>query len=462
MILFSKKIPILKNLFFALKINSNSVLLRALLASCLTFQTAVADTFRILNNDRESLQCRIDLIEQANKEILLSYFIVNDDLVGKALFQLLVEAAQQRRVKVCLLIDAVRSRIARPTIAFLEENGVEVQVFNPARLFKPRSITHRLHDKIFMTDARNCITGGRNIKRDYYELGEQFNFTDRDVLIEGNNAIYIARNHFYSIWNNRKLSFRRKVKPISDTQRKHIAAELVQALNTLQQTGVIHLKTNTQWNDVPPTTAPVQFAHDDFYKKKGNKIIETDKKDLGSTNAFLNLINNARQSVIIENAYIVPTPKMKRTLRRAVKRGIYIRMLTNSEATNDVMLSHAAYLIGRKELLKMGIEIWEYQGPKMLHTKAAVIDDTISVIGSYNLHAVSQKWTTEVFAWVADPQISRQHRAIMDNNLLSAVQIGCNNRPTPATASRLKKPDFNRRLRTFLARYTVAYLLKII
>lgn len=452
----------MKNLLFALKTNIGRALLWVLLTGCLIFQTAVADTFRILNNDRESLQCRIDLIEQANKEILLSYFIVNDDLVGKALFQLLVEAAQQRGVKVCLLIDAVRSRIARPTLAFLEENGVEVQVFNPARLFKPRSITHRLHDKIFMTDARSCITGGRNIKRDYYELGEQFNFTDRDVLIEGNNAIYIARNHFYSIWNNRKLSFRRKVKPISDAQRKHIAHELAQALNTLQQTGVIRLKTNTQWNNVPPTATPVQFEHDDFYEKKGNEIIETDKKDLGSTNAFLNLIGKARKSVIIENAYVVPTPKMKRTLRKAVKRGVHIRILTNSEATNDVMLSQAAYLIGRKELLKMGIEIWEYQGPKMLHTKAAIIDDTISVIGSYNLHAVSQKWTTEVFAWVADPQISRQHRSIMENNLLSSVQIGRNNRPTPTTAARLKKPDFNRRLRTFLARYTVAYLLKVI
>ncbi|OWY20668.1 phosphatidylserine/phosphatidylglycerophosphate/cardiolipin synthase family protein [Sphingobacteriales bacterium UPWRP_1] len=460
--LFTTKIYAFKNFRFASETNRGRVLFWLLLSGCLAFQTALADTFRILNNDRESLQCRIDLIEQANKEILLSYFIVNDDLVGKALFQLLVEAAQQRQVKVCLLIDAVRSRITRPVLAFLEENGVEVRVFNPGRLFKPRNITHRLHDKIFMTDAQSCITGGRNIKRDYYELGEHFNFTDRDVLIQGNDAIYIARNHFYSIWNNRKLSFKRKVKPISEAHKKHIAQELAQALNTLQQMGVIHLKTNTNWNDVAPTAAPVQFAHDDFYVSEGDKIIETDKKDLGSTNAFLDLINNARQSVIIENAYIVPTPKMKRTLHKALKRGVSIRMLTNSKATNDVMLSQAAYLIGRKELLKMGIELWEYQGPKMLHTKAAVIDDTISVIGSYNLHGVSQKWTTEVFAWVADPQISRQHRAIMDNNLLSSVQIDSNNCPTPATASRLKKPDFSRRLRTFLARYSVAFLLRVI
>lgn len=442
---------------------SRLIIVLAIISLCCSpFHTLVADTFRILDHEKDALQCRADLIEQAQKEVLLSYYIVNDDLIGKALFQLLIAAAQQRGVKVCLLVDALRSKIAGPILAYLKENNVEVQVFNPGRLFKPRSFTHRLHDKIFMTDAHSLITGGRNLKRDYYELGEDFNFTDRDVLILGDSAIYEARKHFYSIWNNKKLSFSRKAPKLSEKERIEIAQQIATALDTLQQMGILKLNSNYNWANVPPTATSVHFAHDDFFARKGNKMIETNQKDQGSTNAFLGLVSKAQKSVIIENAYIIPTPKMKRTLRKAIKRGVYIRMLTNSVATNDVMLAQAAYQIARKKLLKMGIDLWEYQSPKMLHTKAAIIDDTLSVIGSYNLHAVSQKWTTEVLSWVSDAQISRQHRAIMDKNLLSAVQIGRNHKPTAATLSRLVKPSFSRRLRTFLARYSVAYLFLLI
>lgn len=431
---------------------------------CLSMLPAYADVFRILDNDRESLQARADLIEQSEKEILLSYYIVNDDLVGKALFQLLINAAKERGVNVHIMIDALRSRISGNVLAYLKENNVAVQVFNPGRLFKPRTITHRLHDKIFLTDAQNLITGGRNLKRDYYQLGEDINFTDRDVLIQGEKAITTARNHFFNMWNNPHLSFTRKTPQLTPDIRQHIAAQLQNALDTLQKMGVIHLQTHKNWAaEVAPTASEVFFEHDDFFMPKGNKFVQTGIKDLRSTNALLHLINNAQHTVIIENAYVIPTSKMNRALKKALRRGVSIRILTNSAATNDVMIAQAAYLIKRKKLIRMGIDIWEYQGPNTLHTKAAVIDDTISVVSSYNLHAVSQKWTTEVLAWVADANISRLHTAMMNNNLKKSVNIGKNNKPTPQTRHKVVKASCSRLLRLYLARYTgVAYLMSVL
>ncbi len=422
-----------------------------------------ADTFRILDKDKDALQCRIDLIQQAQSEILLSYYIVNDDVLGNALFYLLVEAAQKRGVKVHLLVDAFRSGIAKPTIAYLEENGVTVQVFNPGRLFKPRSITHRLHDKIFMTDAFSFITGGRNLKRDYYQLGKEFNFTDRDVFVQGQAPVYEARKHFFSIWNNGKLSFTRKTKKLTDKQRTEIAQQLQNAIDTLQKTGIIKLTTHTDWANVPPTASPVMFEHDDFFERKGNKMVETDVKDLRSTKAFIGLVNRAKYSIEFENAYVIPTRRWRNAMKKAIERGVTIRILTNSIATNDVMIAQAAYLNQRKKLLKMGVELWEYQVPnRTLHTKAGIIDDTISIVGSYNLHAVSQKWTTEVLAWVADADITRQHKAIMDKNLKHSVQIGANNQAIITPEHQPIKPSFSRRLRTFLARYSLAYVFALI
>ena len=73
----------------------------------LSFYELRADFFRILDDETEALQCRIDMIEQAKSEILLSYYILNDDLVGMTIFSALVEAARDRKVKVCLIVDAV-------------------------------------------------------------------------------------------------------------------------------------------------------------------------------------------------------------------------------------------------------------------------------------------------------------------------------------------------------------------
>lgn len=48
-------------------------------------QIAKADEFRILSKEREALQCRIDLIARAQKEILISTYIIREDEVGLGL-----------------------------------------------------------------------------------------------------------------------------------------------------------------------------------------------------------------------------------------------------------------------------------------------------------------------------------------------------------------------------------------
>jgi phosphatidylserine/phosphatidylglycerophosphate/cardiolipin synthase-like enzyme len=46
------------------------------------FTDAKADCFRLLDSPSESFQCRVDLIQQAKQEILVSYYIIKDDEAG--------------------------------------------------------------------------------------------------------------------------------------------------------------------------------------------------------------------------------------------------------------------------------------------------------------------------------------------------------------------------------------------
>ncbi|MBL7831309.1 MAG: phosphatidylserine/phosphatidylglycerophosphate/cardiolipin synthase family protein [Saprospiraceae bacterium] len=424
---------------------------------------ANADVFRILEDETEALQCRIDLIEQAKSEILLSYYILNDDLVGMTLFSALIEATQKRGVKVCLFVDGVNSKISNPVMRYLEEQGIEVRVFKPGNILQPISYAKRMHNKLFITDNMNIIVGGRNIKREYYSLGKEFNFLDRDVFVNSAEASITARKHFYSIWNNRKIAFDRDLDPINDEKRSEIEKKLSFSRILIQQLKEIKFNSQIDWtlNQKPTDTHPV-FEHDNFHIFKFGKRVDVDYKDEGSTKGLLKMVNQAQKSILMENAYVIPTTKWRKALKRAIQRGVKIRIMTNSTQTSDVMLAQAAYRNARGRLIKMGIEVWEYQGPKTLHTKSTVIDDSISIVSSYNLVSFAERWSTEVAVWVADTTLAKQHKLLMEENLKSAIRIDKHNKQVVSEIPDAKKLTCKKKMSLFFSRYTFAWVMRLL
>ncbi len=422
-----------------------------------------ADVFRILNEETEALQCRIDLIEQAKTEILLSYYILNDDLVGMTIFSTLIDAAQNRGVKVCLFVDAVNSKISNPVMRYLKDHGVEVRIFKPGNLLQPLSYARRMHNKLFLTDNSNIIVGGRNIKREYYSLGKDFNFLDRDVFVNSCSASEVARKHFYSIWNNRKIAFERELIPIKEKERIEIEKKLQQARYLIGELKNIKFASGIDWTkDQKQTDQLPVFEHDNFYITKKGKRIEVDYKDEGSTKGLLKIIHQAQKSILMENAYVIPTAKWRKALKSAIKRGVKIRILTNSTQTSDVILAQGAYRNARSKLVKMGIEVWEYQGPKTLHTKSTVIDDSISIVSSYNLVSFSERWSTEVAVWVSDTTLAKEHEALMEENLKNAVRIDKHNKPIYSIGQPIKKVSCLKRLNFNLSRFTISWIMRLL
>ena len=115
--------------------------------------------------------------------------------------------------------------------------------------------------------------------------------------------------------------------------------------------------------------------------------------------------------------------------RAARDRGVRIRILTNSLASNDAPMAHAGYARHRKTLLEMGIELHEMRSEAanvrsalragstggsgssggasraMLHSKLLVIDGRLVVIGSMNLDMRSQLQNTEIAVLIASINI---------------------------------------------------------
>jgi cardiolipin synthase len=173
------------------------------------------------------------------------------------------------------------------------------------------------------------------------------------------------------------------------------------------------------------------------------------RKDKACTDSLIALVNNARTSIDIENAYFIPTKRWFKAFKAANKRGVKIRVLTNSGYTNDVPVIQSVYQMKRKKYRKAGIELWEYHGQKMLHTKAMVIDSAFSVIGSYNLEIKSQNFNTEVAACVRDVSTATANLKLMHGNLRRSIQVGTDQTqpeapvlpPSKDQAKRKKKAD---------------------
>ena len=57
------------------------------------------------------------------------------------------------------------------------------------------------------------------------------------------------------------------------------------------------------------------------------------------------MLDEAEKQVLIISAYLIPSIDLQGAIARAVKRGVNVRILTNSLASTDVSIVHAGYAL---------------------------------------------------------------------------------------------------------------------
>lgn len=168
----------------------------------------------------------------------------------------------------------------------------------------------------------------------------------------------------------------------------------------------------------------------------------TDLEDAGEgdtvVDGLLHLMGQARRELLIVSPYFVPGPDMKQAFAQARARGVRVRVLTNSLASNDAPIAHAGYARHRPELLAMGVELYEMRSElsglgsafgspggssggsassptgsvgssrAMLHSKVLVMDGRLVAIGSMNLDMRSQRQNTEIALLIRSTELSRR------------------------------------------------------
>ena len=90
------------------------------------------------------------------------------------------------------------------------------------------------------------------------------------------------------------------------------------------------------------------------------------------------------------------------------------KMLINSVANGDNLVASSDYLRHKKEILDTGLAVYEYDGGHSFHGKSILIDDRISVIGSYNFDMRSTYVDTEMMLVVESEPFARMLKEKMD------------------------------------------------
>jgi len=225
---------------------------------------------------------------------------------------------------------------------------------------KPVSVFgRRLHHKVVVVDAYQCMIGGLNISDRYNDLPGAPAWLDWALFAKGEIALSaydLCARRAQSRW----IPWRRKV-PISRPPAQ-----------------------------LPQEKCQVRLCINDWV---------LGKRDV--SRSYLQMLRHATTEVIIMSSYFMPGADFRRNLRRAVKRGVKVQIILTG--VSDVALAKQAERYLYAWMLRNKIELYEYT-KNVLHGKMAFCDGRWLTVGSYNLNDLSAKASVELNLEVMDEQ----------------------------------------------------------
>lgn len=410
--------------------------------------------YHVLYQPIEALAARLHLIDAAEKTLDLQYYIWDNDKVGALALHAIINAAN-RGVKVRLLLDDNNSKNLEASLfALAQHQNIEVRLFNPHRFRKARALdfvfdlprmNRRMHNKTFMADNQVALIGGRNMSNQYYNASDNFQFSDVDVLLVG-SAVDNIIHSFDEYWNHdyaypiqqlvkpehHRLRFDSLKKQLDD----HYATTTVQ--NYLNIGALSHQFKEWLRNDVQLQWVTAQVVYDSAEKIRANA-----DKEQHLNFQLLNGLHTPKQNIELISAYFVPEKQGAAKLSEYAQDGVRVRVLTNSFKANDVAFVHAFYAKYREDLLKNGVELYEFvptlpysvsrkdlekqfSGTKIrikglsrssLHTKLMALDESQVFIGSFNFDPRSAYLNTEIGIILNSEDLAKLVSQQMDENL---------------------------------------------
>lgn len=293
-------------------------------------------SWRFYLSSDETWGAMLEDIRNAKTSIELEQFVFLADEIGQ---QFIDEFAKKAAagVKVRMIADYVGSFsfINSAAMKKLKEAGIEIISYNPVkpwRLHNYSSWFFRDHRKILLIDNEIAYTGGVGIEK------PMIGWRDTEVRLTGSviTEISYVFNRMWQIGNEGKFKRFR--------------------LDRFKE------------NEFRFFTNSPHFRQRFYYKH------------------LVRACRNAKESIYLTTPYFIPNQHLLFVLMRAARRGVDVRLVTpnHSDLRFVDMARNSFYTL----VMKAGIRIYHYND-RVIHSKAVVIDDKWSSIGSANLDNIS-------------------------------------------------------------------------
>ena len=354
-----------------------------------------------IDDNQEALLLRLRMIEEAEEEVILSTFDFRSEESGKDVMAALLHAAD-RGVSVRVIIDGISGFMSVRNdpyfLALARNENIQLRIYNPVNLLKPWKMQARLHDKYVIVDDKMYLLGGRNTYDLFVGDCSDTPNIDRELFVleeeeRDDTSLAQVKSYFEQVWalsDSRDFLCKKETDEI-----RECTGELKNRYEELKK------------------IYPSAWEKQDWeaYTMEANKVtlltnpIEAENKEPWMWYCLTELMKTGNQVTVL-TPYIICGQEMYQDMRDVCQNVSSLEILTNDVASGANPWGCTDYMNQKKKIWNTGVQVYEYLGGHSMHTKAMVVDDRLSVVGSYNMDMRSTYQDTEMMLAVDSKELN--------------------------------------------------------
>jgi len=325
----------------------------------------------ILADTNDALDLICEEIAKARRYVHLEYFSIARDSTGKRLKELLIRKASEG-VEIRFIYDDVGCWNLGPRFkAELRKAGVQFVPFMPVWIpFLNSRLNYRNHRKLVIVDGSIGFLGGLNI-------GDK----------------YMGKSKYFGYWRDSQVKLRGE------------SVMALQAIFLMDWFFVSKQNLLTRESFANFAQLPEPSSQEELYKPVQITASGPDTDHASIMQAYFCAISNARRSIRITTPYLILNGSLLMAFKTAALSGVKIQIILPGKADHFIVFwgSRSYY----RELLELGVEIYEYQAG-FIHAKVLIVDDELLSTGTANMDLRSFNHNFEVAAMIYDKSITAQ------------------------------------------------------
>ena len=257
--------------------------------------------------------------------------------------------------------------------------------------------------------------------------------------MEAAESLQQLEDYFYEVWNDKCVSKKKGKKPLEYTEAHAHMEEVYASLLKKYK----DIETYSDWEKDTIEVNKITLVDNGVHaSRKRPQVLQT-----------IQYLSDNADHVIIQTPYVICNGYMYDVLQQ-ISDHAKLQIVLNAVEKGSNPWGCTDYLNQKKRILKTGADVYELMNEYPVHTKAVLIDDRLSVVGSYNLDMRSTYLDTELMLVIDSEKLNQQIRATESDYMEKSKEVLADGHETEG--AKYKKKILNRQKKIY---YSVLRLL---